>query len=925
MGAIKKVFLVFLSVALVITGCVGVNGNVVQAASTSKGSAETLPQSGSVQSAFDNGFTMHWYKFIPESSQYYRFTFRNQSAEVRTGISIADDTLNLFLGKMTVTIYDSYDEVLAEGDIRCGYSGSVSLKMTEGQVYYISLYSTVTGNYNIKTRGFADVGGDTWDAAEEVEETEQIISSIEAKDDKDWFWFSTDSERSYYDFSLENISVSGQLHLYLYEYVEGAGETPLREVFRLSSVSKGYKYSDVVQLKANARYYYCIYGSNEVTGGYQLDVAQTVDAVGNTMDEAYQAEIDTKITTSFEGTKSQYSGVRDVDYVMFKTAEENAYYHFNYESLSVIETDILVYDLDGNKIGSTSFNNTGKASTLSLYLESDSIYYLCLEGTSGNYNFSIDKKTDTYYDVKETATEISYDKTYQSSFEGTMSQYSGERDVDYVKFTTAEENAYYHVMFRSLNVIDADVILYDEVGSKLVECSPYGEGTITESTYLNPNTTYYLYLKGTYGYYEFSISKKVDAYYDKKELATDISLEKEYKSSFDGTSSQYFGERDVDYLKFTTLEENVYYHIWYESLNVIETDIILYDETGGKITERSPRGAGTIIESVYLEPNTTYYLFLKGTYGNYKLGIEYDVDYEGNSKDEAVSLVVNELYEARLEADDDVDWYTVQIYEDGFYRIRIVNESCRNVYCKVYTARDREMMSYSDDTAELSAGTYYIKVNGYQGYYSVVLADCGSGHIEKEKYTVQASTSSDGSKKVYCASCGKDIKTEKVRKIDKIEISASKFTCNGKVVRPTISVKDSYGNKITSYNVKWSNSNSKLPGKYTVTITFKGAYKGSKTFTYYLNLGKAKVKAKKSGKKINVTWSGAAGANKFEIYRREYNAKKKKWGNWKKVNTTTAKKYVDKKAKKGKYYQYYVKASYGSYTSKSSSTKKIKR
>ncbi len=926
MNVCKRVCIVWLAVVLVLVGSLGTSELTTQAASSNQGSAVSLTPGNEVQERFQDGFSTHWYKIIPSTTQYYRFTFKNQSAEVRTGISIADSMLNLFLGSMEVTIYDAYDTILAEGSIRCGYQGSVSLKLTQGNTYYIKLYSTVDGNYNIQTTAIADIGADSWGAATMVGATEQMVSALEASGDEDWFCFMADAERSYYDFSLENISGTGDMYFALYEYVEGAGETPLRDVCS-ARASRGNTCNEVVQLKEGATYYYKIYGSSGVTGGYLWDVKQTIDAVGNTVEEAYSIDLDTKITTSFEGEGDRYASNQDVDYVRFTTAEENAYYHIAFESLSVSYVELYVYDEAGNLIEDDYKTSTGKMSTLTLLLKPDATYYLKMLGTYGNYVFSVTKNTDVYYGDKEQATAISLNQEYTSSFDGNGDRYSGWKDTDYVKFTTDGDNAYYHIAYESLGVSYVELYVYDEAGNLIEDDYKTSTGKMSTLTLLlKPDATYYLKMLGTYGNYVFSVMKKTDVYYGDKEQATAISLNQEYTSSLDGNGDRYSGWKDTDYVKFTTTGEHAYYHIAYESLSVSYVELYVYDEAGNLIEDDYKTSTGKMSTiALLLEPNSVYYIRMTGTYGNYKLSVSTEVDYEGNSKDEAASLAVNELYEARLEADNDVDWYVVQIKEDGFYRIRIINESCRDVDCAVYSARDREVMSYSDDTAELSTGTYYIKVDGYQGYYSVVLADCGSGHIEKEKYTVQATTSSDGSKKVYCASCEKTIKTEKVRKIDSITISASKFTCNGKTQRPTITVKDSYGSKVTSYSVKWSNANSKLPGKYTVTITFKGAYKGSKTFTYYLNLGKAKVKAKKSGKKINVAWSGAAGANKFEVYRREYNAKKKKWGAWKKVKTTSAKKYVDKKAKKGKYYQYYVKASYGSYTSKSASTKKVKR
>ncbi|MGN0521626.1 MAG: leucine-rich repeat protein [Eubacterium sp.] len=67
-----------------------------------------------------------------------------------------------------------------------------------------------------------------------------------------------------------------------------------------------------------------------------------------------------------------------------------------------------------------------------------------------------------------------------------------------------------------------------------------------------------------------------------------------------------------------------------------------------------------------------------------------------------------------------------------------------------------------------------------------------------------------------------------------VSLSSTSYTYNGKVKKPTVTVKDSKGNKIASsnYTVSYS-SGRKNVGTYTVTIKFKGNYGGTikKTFT----------------------------------------------------------------------------------------------
>ncbi len=99
----------------------------------------------------------------------------------------------------------------------------------------------------------------------------------------------------------------------------------------------------------------------------------------------------------------------------------------------------------------------------------------------------------------------------------------------------------------------------------------------------------------------------------------------------------------------------------------------------------------------------------------------------------------------------------------------------------------------------------------------------------------------------------------------KITLSTSSYTYNKKVRKPSVTVKDNKGKKISSknYTVTYSTGRKNV-GKYTVTVTFKGKYAGilKKTFTIKpkatsiskLNAGKKKFTVK--WKKITTQTTG---------------------------------------------------------------------
>lgn len=100
-----------------------------------------------------------------------------------------------------------------------------------------------------------------------------------------------------------------------------------------------------------------------------------------------------------------------------------------------------------------------------------------------------------------------------------------------------------------------------------------------------------------------------------------------------------------------------------------------------------------------------------------------------------------------------------------------------------------------------------------------------------------ATTTENGYEATYCNICYhlKAGTTEKtLYKIKSVTLSKTSYTYDGKVKKPTVTVKDSKGNKISSsnYTVTYAKGRKNV-GKYTVTVKFKNRYKGTvkKTFT----------------------------------------------------------------------------------------------
>ena len=124
------------------------------------------------------------------------------------------------------------------------------------------------------------------------------------------------------------------------------------------------------------------------------------------------------------------------------------------------------------------------------------------------------------------------------------------------------------------------------------------------------------------------------------------------------------------------------------------------------------------------------------------------------------------------------------------------------------------------------------------------------GHTYKQTVT-PAAIGKDGKIVKKCSACGATV-TSSIAKISSVSLSAVNYTYNGGVKTPSVTVKDSKGKKLTNgrdYTVTYP-SGRKNVGRYSVKITFKGNYSGTKTLIYNINpkgTSMSKVTAAKKG------------------------------------------------------------------------------
>ncbi len=130
------------------------------------------------------------------------------------------------------------------------------------------------------------------------------------------------------------------------------------------------------------------------------------------------------------------------------------------------------------------------------------------------------------------------------------------------------------------------------------------------------------------------------------------------------------------------------------------------------------------------------------------------------------------------------------------------------------------------------------------------------GHKTTNKVT-KATTTANGKIVATCSTCKRAVKTTTVYKISSVSLSTTKYYYTGKQKTPTVTVKDSKGKKLkngTDYTVSMPSGRKKI-GKYTVKVTFKGNYSGTKSLSFTIVPKSTSITEITAGKKtLNVEW-----------------------------------------------------------------------
>lgn len=149
--------------------------------------------------------------------------------------------------------------------------------------------------------------------------------------------------------------------------------------------------------------------------------------------------------------------------------------------------------------------------------------------------------------------------------------------------------------------------------------------------------------------------------------------------------------------------------------------------------------------------------------------------------------------------------------------------------------------------------------NAGKKYYTCIVCDAEKttkGELLAHTFkTSKATLSKSGA--VKCTVCGYVKSTISYPKT--FSLSTTVYTYNGSAKKPTVTVKDSKGKKISAENYSVSYSNNTKAGKASVKISFKGNYTGTKTLYFTIKPKGTSITKVSAGKKsFTVKWKKQA-------------------------------------------------------------------
>lgn len=514
-----------------------------------------------------------FFKFTTLADEnYYNITLTNTS--------VTDD-INLELLDKDGT---SVETITAEK----GKSEQLFLKLSPNTQYYVVAVASNTedtGEYSIKIDAVKDNAGDTIESATPLTLDTVMSGQFEMEGDEDYLQFTALNSNCYYEVSLTNQQVEGEIDLSLSGEAGGV-ECGL-------AAGKGASDSMVLKLERNKNYYVSLSAAN-ATGAYSFKVV----AIPDNGEDSLQTAGDITLNSATEG-KFEIEG--DEDYFKFATADADTYYEFAITNASVEEeVTMALLNTEGKPVSEMAVAK-GKSNSALLKLDRNKTYYVGITTATatGIYSYSVTAVTDDAGNSIETAKEFALETPTQGKLE-----LNG--DVDFAKFTTGDGNNFYEVLFTNETVEkDLTLTLLSADGQNLISIKAAKAGSGSFVMKLERNKMYYLSFASdsARGNYSYVVKASADDSGDTAAEATPMELEKQVSGSLQTAT-------DTDFYKFTTNQVTTAYTVSVTNVSAASGEMAFHvlDDAGQTVATLKAAVGKTVSQTLTLANNKNYYI-----------------------------------------------------------------------------------------------------------------------------------------------------------------------------------------------------------------------------------------------------------------------------------------------------------------------------
>ncbi len=238
----------------------------------------------------------------------------------------------------------------------------------------------------------------------------------------------------------------------------------------------------------------------------------------------------------------------------------------------------------------------------------------------------------------------------------------------------------------------------------------------------------------------------------------------------------------MDWYTLTTGDEDAFYHFTLNNESCPgRMSLYVCNSRDVQLLSMSVKYAGSSkSESLWLEPNTTYYLMVEmheKTTGNYAFHITSQADDHGNSRETATEIKPNQRITCTVNGTGDEDWFVLhtgpvtQEYKMLYYNESSIPGGRVDVYSEQGKCiEDLGARDYSSDHGYVTLEgnlTYYFKAffsNPGIASHSFILNQCWQGHTPATDWTTttQPTCTVEGQQQRLCTVCGEGLETRSV-------------------------------------------------------------------------------------------------------------------------------------------------------------------